>query len=139
KIARYTGDPRIGHLPEPIMDAVAELVQQGCGIVEADKCRHSLSALGAIIVVRGKNKAFAAERLLAAIGGHPRARAFSIAREIVEIEKAHILARLEVENLERPHLGVEDGNSAGIFLEAEVVELARRPKHGVDELVELEV
>src|SRR3546814_2796108 len=79
------------------------------------------------------------ERLLAAIGGHPRARALSVAREIIEIKEPDIRVGLEVIDLESPHLGIEDRDGTGIFPETEVVELARRPEHCVDQLVELEI
>src|SRR3546814_11574073 len=78
-------------------------------------------------------------RLLAAIGGHPRARALSVAREIIEIKEPDIRVGLEVIDLESPHLGIEDRDGTGIFPETEVVELARRPEHCVDQLVELEI
>src|SRR3546814_17440979 len=53
-------------------------------------------SFGEIIVVGGEDVAVVAQRLLAAIGRHPRARALSVAREIVEIEQPDIFVRLEI-------------------------------------------
>src|SRR3546814_11057487 len=66
---------------------MAELVEQRRGVVEADEGRHALRALGEIIIVRREDIACPPERLLAAIGVHPRARALSVAREIIEIKE----------------------------------------------------
>src|SRR3546814_7998829 len=73
---------------------MAELVEQRRGVVEADEGRHALRVLGEIIIVRREDIACPPERLLAAIGGHPRARALSVAREIIEI-KEHDIRRSE--------------------------------------------
>src|SRR3546814_2111510 len=52
---------------------------------------RSVRGFGEIIVVRREDVALAAQRLLAAIGRHPCARPFPVAREIVEVEDADIL------------------------------------------------
>src|SRR3546814_15926981 len=88
---------------------------------------------------RCEDVALAAQRLLAAIGRHPRARTLAVAREIVEVEDADILVRLEVINLEGADLGIEDRDRARILLETEVVKLPRRPEHALGQLVELPV
>src|SRR3546814_8638384 len=77
--------------------------------------------------------ALAAQRLLAAIGRHPCARPFPVAREIVEVEDADILVRLEVIDLEGADLGIEDRDGAGVLPEAQIIELPRRPEHAVDQ------
>src|SRR3546814_14343535 len=117
---------------------MAELVEQRRGVVEADEGRHALRALGEIIIVRREDIACPPERLLAAIGGHPRARALSVAREIIEIKEPDIRVGLEVIDLESPHLGIEDRDGTGIFPETKVVEMARRPEHSVDPLGEMD-
>src|SRR3546814_2109913 len=58
---------------------------------------------------------------------------------MIEIKGPDIRVGLEVVDLESPHLGIEDRDGTGIFPETEVVELARRPEHCVDQLVELEI
>src|SRR3546814_6526898 len=84
-----------------------------------------------MFIVRCEDVALAAQRLLAAIGRHPRARTLAVAREIVEIEDADILVRLEVINLEGADLGIEDRDRARILLETEVIELSRSPEHAL--------
>src|SRR3546814_12256339 len=91
------------------------------------------------MMVRCEDVSLAAQRRLAAIGRHPRARTLAVAREIVEIEDADILVRLEVINLEGADLGIEDRDRARILLETEVIELSRSPEHALGQLVELEV
>src|SRR3546814_18957959 len=69
------------------MDSAAEFVEQGRRVVDADQRRLALRGFGEIIIVRCEDVALAAQRLLAAIGRHPRARTLAVAREIVEIEE----------------------------------------------------
>src|SRR3546814_16571599 len=91
------------------------------------------------MMVRCEDVSLAAQRRLAAIGRHPRARTLAVAREIVEVEDADILVRLEVINLEGADLGIDDRARARILLETEVVKLPRRPDHALGQLVELQL
>src|SRR3546814_18430528 len=115
---------------------MAELVEQRRGVVEADEGRHALRALGEIIIVRREDIACLPERLLAAIGGHPRARALSVAREILESKERDIRGGLEVITLETQDLGIEDPDGTDNLPQTQVVKLARRPEPCVVRVVE---
>src|SRR3546814_20882825 len=91
------------------------------------------------MMVRCEDVSLAAQRRLAAIGRHPRARTLAVAREIVEVEDADNLVRLEVITLEGADLGIADRDRARILLETEVVKLPRRPEHAFGQIVELQV
>ena len=97
---------------------VAELVEQRLRVVEADQHRLAGLALGEVVVVRREHDVVAEQARAAAVGRHPRARALSLAREIVEVEQADDLAAGLIGDLERADVRVEDRDRAGVLLEA---------------------
>ena len=70
---------------------VAELVEQGLGVVERDQHRLAGGALDEVVVVRrDRRDRLAGERLVAAIARGPRAGALALAREVVAVEQADV-------------------------------------------------
>ena len=132
EVAWRPRQPRIKSIRHQRMDAVAEFVKQGLGIVEADQHRLAGARLGEIIVVGREHQLVAEQARTTAVGCGPRARTLSVAGIIVHVKQSGHVARLAVAHFERPHVGVEHGDRAGIFLEVETVKLACCPEHAID-------
>ena len=93
---------------------MAKFVKQRRGIIDTDQRRFTASAGNEIVVVRRQyDVAFARQPILAAVGRHPCARAFSSAGEVVEIEQPNDFA--VTLHLKRAHFGFEHRHCAGIF------------------------
>ena len=102
------------------MDRVTEFVEQCRRVINADQRWHAIGAGHEVVIVRCKHDVIlAAQCMLAAIGGHPRARTLAGAREIVEVEQANNLAIAL--NLKCPHLGFEHRDCARVFGEAHAI------------------
>ncbi len=138
EIARCAAKARIGDIIVEIMQRMTEFVEQRGRIIKTDQRRLAVAARNEVIVIRGKAIAvLAAQLILAAIGRHPGTGAFSLPREIVEIEYPDdLFAAL---HFERAHLRLEHWYRAGILGEGHAVELVRHFEHRVDHIVELEI
>ena len=120
------------------MQRVTKFVEQRCRVIQTDEGRFTLPAFDEIIIIGGQHIAvFPAERMLTAIGRHPRAGAFAFTREIIEIEKPNNpVAALDFKGAD---FGIKYGHAAGVIGEAHAVKFARRIEHGVDHIVEFEI
>ena len=131
EVARRRRQARIVHVDQEIMDGVAEFVEQGLGVVEADQHRLARPGLGEIVVVRAEDDVVAEQAGAGPIAGHPGARALARAREHVAVEDADILAGA-VGDPPGPDVRMPDRHLAGILVEVEAVELPRHVEHALD-------
>ena len=86
------GEARIGDVGEQAMEAVAELVEHGSGLVERQQRRLALGRLVEIAGVDDERNDLAAELLLIAERGHPGAAALARPGEEIAVEQADGLA-----------------------------------------------
>ena len=127
---------RIGGVGVQAVQGVAELVEQGGGVVPRDQQGLAGLALDEVGVVRDDRGDLALEPLLRAVGVHPRARALARAGIGVEVPQAHVLAGLG--HLIDGDVLVIDGDAFQLLV-LEAVELARGPEHALAQLVQLQV
>ena len=93
------------------MQGVAELVEQGLGVVQRDEERLALRGLDEVVVVGADDVRLLAVQVgVAPVGGRPGARPLARAGEVVGIEDADVAAGLAVGDLEGLHVRMEDRN-----------------------------
>ena len=103
------GNFRIGDGGEQAVQRVAELVEQGARVVEAQERRLAVGGLGKIRHVDDEGADVAGELFLIAQSGHPGAASLRWAREIIAEEQADLSA---VTPAHLPHPHVRDATPA---------------------------
>ena len=99
------GDHRIGDVRQQPVQAVAELVEQGAGIVEGEQRRRAAAGLGEVHHVDDERPDVARKLLLDPQRRHPGAAALRGSGEIVAEEQAD-MAVVRAADLPDPHVGM---------------------------------
>ena len=119
------------------MQGVAELVEQGLGVVERKQRRFALARLGEVHDIDDQRVNVAPELFLVAQRRHPGAAVLRRAREIVAEEQS-AMAPAGVAHFPHPHIGVPDRN-AFAPLEAQSEQAVRGVERRRDDALELEI
>ena len=131
------GDLRIGHRGEQAVQRVAELVEQGAGVVEAQQRRLAVGGLGKIHHVDDERADVAGELFLIAQSGHPGAAALRCAREIIAEEQPDLSAVTRRAPPRPARRGARPARPCAARSQAE--QALRRIERGLDHPVELQV
>ena len=137
-VARRAAQRRIGHLRRIGVQGVAELVEQGLGVVERDQDRLGALGLDEIVVVRAEGVLLAVIGRMRPVGRHPGPGPLAGAGIVVGIVEADRPTR--VLDLIDGDVRVEDRHGArGQFFEGEAVQAARHLERTGPDVVELEI
>ncbi len=119
------------------MQRMAELVEQGARIVEAQQRRFAVGSLGEVAHIDDQRPNVAGELFLVAQRGHPGAAALGRARKIVAEEQAD-LGAIAAAHLPDAHVGMPHRH-IGALGEAQPEQAFRRVEGGLDHPLEIEV
>ena len=131
------GDFRIGDGREQAVQRMAELVKQRARILEAQKGRLAVGALGEIHHVDDQRLDVAVEFLLIAQRGHPGAAALRGPGEIIAEEQADLVAA-GAAHLPDPDVGMPH-RQLGAHGKAQAEQTLRGIERGLDHAVEVEI
>ena len=137
-VARRAAQGRIGHLRRIGVKGVAELVEQGLGVVERDQDRLAAFGLDEIVVVRAEGVLLAVKGRMRPVGRHPGPGALAGAGIVVGVVQADRPAG--VLDLIDGDVRMEDRHGArGQFFEGEAVQATRHLERAGAHVVELEI
>uniref|UniRef100_A0A0N5A0Y1 NAD-specific glutamate dehydrogenase n=1 Tax=Parastrongyloides trichosuri TaxID=131310 RepID=A0A0N5A0Y1_PARTI len=140
EVARRVAERRIGHHRREVVQGVAELVEQGLGVVQRDQQGLAFGRLDEVVVVRSQDRLGAGQLRERAIGGHPGARTLARTGEVVGVEQADQLAGGLVRDLIGGHVRLEGRDGPlGQRLEDEAVQAFGHVEGGRAHGVQFEV
>ena len=132
------GEQRIGDVRQQAVEGMAELMEEGAGVVEGEQRRLALRRLGEVHDIDDDRPDIAAiEPLLVAEAAHPGAAALRRAGEVVAHEQADEAA-IPARNRPDPDIGVIERDVVDPG-EAQPEEAGGGVEGGLDHLVELEI
>ena len=128
---------RIGHVGEHAVQAVAELVEQGAGIVGRQQRGLGSGALGEIADIDDERRDLAVELLLVAQRGHPGAGALGRPGEVVAVEQRLVLA-VTAPDLPDPDVGMPERDILALG-EGDAEQAGGAVEGGLDHVVEHQI
>lgn len=124
------GNARILHVREHAMQGVAELVEHGGHVIEAEQRGLALGRLGVVADIE-HHRLGAGQAVLLDEHVHPGATALARALVVIGVEQGELLA-VGVEHIEHAHIRMVDRQVVA-FLEGQAVELVGSKEHAVSE------